>query len=221
MYSAPSIVLSTVIGMSIGLYSALNQYSKVDFAATFGAFFGISIPNFWFGIMLILVFAVQLGWVPVLFSTTVAEQRPFSVANFKQLILPIVVLSTAGLANNMRYARAEALEYVNAEFVKTARSKGATGWRMLTRHILRPTLVPLSTLLVGDLLGILLSSSLLVEVVFGIPGIGRLSYQALINQDTNLVLGTTFIPVFIAIFGNLLQDIAYTVLDPRIDFGDR
>lgn len=221
MYSAPSIVLSTVIGMGIGLYSALNQYTKTDYAATFVAFFGISIPNFWFGIMLLLIFGVELSWVPVLFDADLAMTRTFSFANFKQLVLPIVVLSTGAIAGNMRYARAEALEYVNAEFVKTARAKGATGWRMLSRHILRPTLVPLSTLLVGDLLGLILASSLLVEVVFGIPGVGRLSYQAIINQDTDLVLGTVFIPVFISVVGNLLQDIVYTILDPRIDYGDR
>jgi peptide/nickel transport system permease protein len=221
MYSAPSIVLSTVVGMGIGIYSALNQYTTTDYVGTFIAFFGISIPNFWFGIMLLLIFAEGLGWFPVVFDGQLAINRPFSLANARQLVLPVIVLSTGGLANNMRYARAESLEYVGAEFVKTARSKGATGWRMVTRHILRPTLVPLSTLLVGDLLGLLLASSLLVEVVFGIPGIGRLSYDAIIAQDTDLVLGTVFIPVFIAVVGNLLQDIAYVILDPRISYGDR
>jgi peptide/nickel transport system permease protein len=221
MYNVPSIVLSTVIGMGIGLYSAVHQYERSDYVATLGAFFGVSIPNFWFGIILLLVFSVQLNWFPVLFDAQIAINRTFSVANLRQLTLPVVVLMTSALAGNARYARAEALEYVQAEFVKTARAKGATGWRMLTRHILRPTLVPLSTLLVGDLLGLLLTSSYLVEVVFGIPGVGLLSYEAIINQDTALVLGTTLIPVFIAVVGNLLQDLAYTVLDPRISYGDR
>lgn len=221
MYSAPSIVISTIVGMGIGLYSALNQYTKTDYAATFVAFFGISIPNFWFGIMLLLIFGVELGWIPILFDGDIAMQQTFSWENFRQLAGPVLVLSTGAIAGNMRYARAEALEYVRAEFVKTARAKGATGWRMLSRHILRPTLVPLSTLLVGDLLGLILASSLLVEVVFGIPGIGRLSYDAIINQDTDLVLGTVFIPVFISVVGNLLQDIVYTLLDPRISYGDR
>ena len=221
MYSIPSIILSTVVGMSIGLYSALNQYTKADYAATFVAFFGISIPNFWFGIILLIVFGVFLGWVPVLFDAALAQANPFSLANAKQLLLPVIVLSTSAIAGNMRYARAEALEYVRAEFVKTAKAKGASNWRQLSRHILRPTLVPLSTLLVGDLLGLILASSYLVEVVFGIPGLGRLSLDAILNQDTALVLGTTFIPVIIAVIGNLLQDIAYTILDPRIDYGDR
>ncbi|WP_158059453.1 ABC transporter permease [Halorussus halophilus] len=218
MYGIPAVVISTVVGIAIGLYSATHQYTKADYAGTFVAFFGISIPNFWFGIILLLVFAVELGWVPVLFD---ANAPVFSARNVKQLILPVFVLTTAAIASEMRYARAEALEYVNAEFVKTAKAKGATDNRVLTRHILRPALVPLSTILVGDLLGLILTTSYLVEIVFGIPGLGRLSLDAIFNQDTALVLGTTFIPVFIAVIGNLLQDIAYTVLDPRIDYGDR
>lgn len=218
MYAAPSIIISTLLGIGIGLYSATHQYTKTDYAATFFAFFGYSIPNFWFGIVLLLVFGVQLGWVPVTFDTNVAT---LSVPNLKQLILPIIVLTTGTIAGEMRYSRAEALEYVRAEFVKTARAKGADETQILLRHILRPALVPLMTILIADMLGIFLAASYLVEVVFGIPGLGQLGYKAILAQDTALVLGTSLIGVFIAVVGNLLQDIAYTVLDPRIDFSDR
>ncbi|MFD1589415.1 ABC transporter permease [Halorientalis brevis] len=218
MYTVPAILISTILGLGIGLYSATHRYTKLDYVGTFVAFFGLSIPNFWFGIILLLVFGVTLGWVPVLFDPTVPV---FSWANVVQLVLPVFVLTTGTIASEMRYARAEALEYVRAEFVKTARAKGADENRILLRHILRPALVPLSTILVGDLLGLFLTASYLVEIVFGIPGLGRLSLDALLNQDTALVLGTTLIPVFVAVIGNLLQDIAYTILDPRIDYGDR
>ena len=218
MYGLPAILISTILGIGIGLYSATHQYTKADYLGTFVAFFGLSIPNFWFGIILLLVFGVYLGWVPVLFDPNVPT---FSAANAVQLVLPVFVLTTGTIASEMRYSRAEALEYVQAEFVKTARAKGADETRILLRHIFRPALVPLSTILVGDLLGLILTTSYLVEVVFGIPGLGRLSLDALLNQDTALVLGTTFIPVFIAVIGNLLQDIAYTVLDPRIELGER
>ena len=221
LYTIPAVLLSTVLGIGIGLYSAFNQYTKTDYAATFVAFFGVSIPNFWFGIVLLLVFAVHLGWVPVLFDSELARTRPLSLANARQLVLPVFVLATSAIASTMRYARAEALEYVRAAFVKTARAKGASDWRIITRHVLRPTLVPLSTILVGDLLGVILSASYLVEVVFGIPGLGRLSLDAIRRQDTALVLGTTLVPVFVAVVGNLLQDLAYGWLDPRIDYGDR
>jgi peptide/nickel transport system permease protein len=121
----------------------------------------------------------------------------------------------------MRYSRAEALEYVHAEFVKTARAKGASNWRTLTRHILRPAMVPLMTIFIADILGLFFAGAFFVEVVFQIPGLAQLAFNAIINQDTALVMGTTLIPVFIFVVGNLLQDIAYTVLDPRIDYGDR
>ena len=218
LYSVPTTLLSIVVGVSIGLYSATHQYTRTDYAATFFAFFGYAIPNFWFAIILLLVFGVQLGWFPVLFEPDISF---FSVAMAKQLVLPVVVLTTGTIAGIMRYSRAEALEYVQADFVKTAKAKGADERRILFRHILRPAAVPLVTILVGDILIIFLAASVLVEVVFGIPGLGQLSYQALISQDTALVLGTTLVFTFIAIVGNLLQDISYTILDPRIDYGDR
>jgi peptide/nickel transport system permease protein len=218
VYSVPTTILSILLGLAIGLYSATHQYTRADYAATFVAFFGYAIPNFWFGIILLLVFGVQLGWFPVVFDSGAPI---FSLAMARQLVLPVIVLVTGTIAGIMRYSRAEALEYVESAFVKTARSKGADGVRILTRHILRPAAVPLMTILVGDILGIFLAASYLVEVVFGIPGLGQLSYNAILAQDTSLVLGTTLIFTFVSVIGNLVQDVAYTVLDPRIDYGDR
>jgi len=250
MYGAPAIILSTILGAIIGLYSAVNQYTKKDYAATFFAFFGISIPNFWFGIILIVIFGGWLGWVPIGYNEaipktangewTLLEQAGsghpafvgtefegqryvgvLSPTNLKQLILPTLVLMTGAIASVMRFARAEALEYVNAEFVKTAKSKGVTDWQIVAKHIFRPASVPLMTIFVGRLLGLILFGSYLIEVVFGIPGLGLASYNAIINQDTDLVMITVLIPTFIAIVGNLMEDIMYVVMDPRIDYGDR
>lgn len=218
MYGTPALIISTLLGVAIGLYSATHQYTRADYSATFFAFFGLSIPDFWFGIILILVFGVHLDWIPIYFQSDIPT---FSLENVRQLIAPIIVVTLSSIASEMRYSRAAALEYVNAEFVKTAKAKGASSWRIVTRHIFRPALVPLSTILVVDILNIVLVSSYLVEVVFGIPGLGLLSYKAIVQQDAPLVLATVLIPTFIAIIGNLVQDIAYTVLDPRIEYGDR
>lgn len=218
MYGVPSVIISTVLGLFIGLYSATHQYTRADYAATFFAFFGLSIPNFWFAIILLVIFGVFLGWVPIYYRTGVPT---WSLENARQLILPVIVLTTASIAGMMRYARAEALEYVNATFVKTAKAKGASSRTILYKHIFRPAAVPLSTILVSDLLSIIFVAAYLVEVVFAIPGLGYVSYQAIINRDTSVVLATVLIPAFIAILGNLMQDIIYTVLDPRIDFDDR
>lgn len=217
-YSIPWTILTMLFGAAIGLYSAVNQYTKKDHIATFFAFFGMSIPNFWFGIMLLLVFAVHLGWVPVIYRT---EVPVFSWANVRQLILPVFVLVTGSIGSYMRVTRNEAREYLNTDFVKTARAKGADNTRILTRHILRPASVPMSTTFIGSMIYMFIGWSYLVEIVFGIPGLGMLTLQAIQSQDTALVLGTSFIAIFAAVLGNLAQDIAYTVLDPRIDYGDR
>ena len=218
MYGAPALLISTVLGVAIGLYSATHRNTLEDYAASSVAFFGISIPDFWFAIVLILVFGVTLGWIPIYYHSDVPW---FSLENARQLIAPTLVVTLSSIAGEMRYSRATALEYVDREFVKTAKAKGASSWRRVTRHVLRPALVPLSTILVSDLLNIVLVSSYLVEVVFGIPGLGLLSYRAILQQDVALVLATVLIPTFIALLGNLAQDVAYTVLDPRIDYGGR
>lgn len=228
MYGVPAVILSTVFGILIGLYSATHQYTRSDYAATFFAFFGVSIPNFWFAIVLLVVFGTIFSWVPIVFDPQAAKiNGEFALSalvsweNIRQLILPVVVLTTGAIAGLMRYSRAEALEYVQAQFVKTARAKGVSERVILYKHIFRPASVPIATILVGDLLGIIFVSSYLIEVVFGIPGLGTLSFRAIVQQDTPLVLGTILIPTFLAIIGNLAQDLAYMVLDPRIDYGDR
>ncbi|MFB6130661.1 MAG: ABC transporter permease [Salinigranum sp.] len=217
MYAAPALLVSTVLGVAIGLYSATHRNTPGDYAASAFAFFGLSIPDFWFAILLVLVFGAGLGWIPIYYHSDVP---PLSLANARQLVAPILVVALSSIAGQMRYTRATALEYVSAAFVRTAKAKGASPWRRTTRHVLRPALVPLSTILVTDLLNVVLVSSYLVEVVFGIPGLGLLSYKAMVQQDVPLVMATVLLPTFVAILGNLLQDVAYAALDPRIDYGE-
>lgn len=229
-YFVPAILISAIGGYSIGLYSALNRYTPADYFGSFIAYFGISIPNFWFAIMLILIVGVYfrdavlfgVSLEPLSLRTYYEISYPvFSIANAKQLILPIIVLSTASVAGQMRYSRTQALEYANSDFVKTARAKGASGWRVLIRHIFRVALVPLSTILIAEALALLFAGSFIIEAIFQIPGLGRLTLEAINQKDTPLVIGATLIPVFISIMGNLFQDLAYVALDPRIDYGDR
>jgi len=217
-YSIPWTVLVVLLGPLVGLYSSANQYSWKDHAATGFAFFGYAIPNFFFGIILLLIFGVQLGWIPVIYNTDVPV---FSVANAIQLAMPVFVLVTGSIGAVMRVSRNESSEFMQADFVKTAKAKGVSQLRIYGRHVLRPTMVPLSTTIVGYLLVLFVGSSLLVEVVFSIPGLGRLLYRAIIAQDTSVVLGTTLFFTFVATVGNLIQDLVYTVLDPRINFDDR
>ncbi len=217
-YSIPWTIFTILIGPLVGIYSAANMYSWRDHAATGFAFFGYAIPNFFFGIILLLVFGVWLEWIPIVYNPDVPV---VSLENARQLAIPVFVLVTGSIGGIMRVSRNESAEYINADFMKTARAKGVSPFRAYAYHVLRPTMVPLSTTMVGQLLFVFLGSSLLVEVVFGIPGLGRLTYQAVIAQDTNLVLGATLVFTFVAVIGNLLQDIVYTLLDPRISYDDR
>ncbi|SFR38714.1 MULTISPECIES: ABC transporter permease [Halorubrum] len=217
-YSIPWTILTIILGPLVGVYSAANMYSWKDHAATGFAFFGYAIPNFFFGIILLLIFGVWLEWIPVIYKP---EVPVFSVQNAIQLTLPVFVLVTGSIGAVMRVSRNESAEFQNADFMKTAKAKGVSPLRAYAYHVMRPTLVPLSTTLVGQLLALFLGASLLVEVVFGIPGLGRLTYNALIQQDTNLVLGTTLFFTFVAVIGNLIEDLVFTVLDPRISYDDR
>jgi len=217
-YSVPWTILTLLIGPLVGVYSAINMYSWKDHLATGFAFFGFAIPNFFFGIILLLVFAIWLGWVPVIYNPDVAV---FSLENIRQLILPVFVLVTGSIGGIMRVSRNESAEFLNADFMKTAKAKGVSPMRAYAYHVMRPTMVPLSTTVVGQLLAIFLGSSVLVEVVFGIPGLGRLTFNALINQDTNLVLGSLLVFTFIGVVGNLIEDLVFTILDPRISYDDR
>jgi peptide/nickel transport system permease protein len=217
-YSVPWTIITVLLAPAVGLYSAANQYSWKDHVATGFSFFGYAIPNFFFGIVLLLIFGVYLEWIPISYNSDVTV---FSLANARQLAIPVFVLVTGSIGGTVRVARNESAEFMSADFVKTANAKGVTKARIYARHILRPTMVPLSTVMVGQLLLLFIGSSLLVEIVFGIPGLGRLTFRAITAQDTNLVLGSTLFFTFLATIGNLLQDIVYTVLDPRIDFSDR
>lgn len=238
-YTLPSLVLTVVIGYGLGLYSAMNQYSRSDYVATFTAYFGLSIPNFWFAVMGLVImgvwfqdatifgFDLRILKHPIRYTTQDSMLAdvygiPYpTLNNLQNLFLPVLVISTAGFAGNMRYTRAQALEIANQEFIKVARAKGASGWRVLTRHILRVASVPLMTIFIGQLLVVFFAGTLIIELVFQIPGLGLATYKAFINQDTPIILASTLIGVFLAIGGNLLQDLAYVALDPRIDYGDR
>jgi peptide/nickel transport system permease protein len=233
-YMLPTIVITTIIGYGLGLWGGMHRNQPSDYAGMVIAFFGISIPNFWFAIMLILVAGVWfqdaavLGQplkpfkLPVFYDSDIPQAQGWlSWENIRQLILPIIVLSTGSLAAQMRYSRAQVLEYVNSDFVKTARAKGGSDTYVLFRHILRVALVPLTNILVGTVLAVFFAGSVVIEFIFQIPGLSALLLKAITNNDTPLVLGPVLISTFLIIFGNLIEDVLYTVLDPRVDYGDR
>ena len=211
LYVLPAMAFALVGGIGIGLYSATNQGTVFARLGAGVAYVGLGVPNFWLAGLLLFVFTVPLGQ----YGEATVPGWPF----LKGVVLPGLVLGTSLLAGQARYARAESAEYVNAEFVKLLRAKGASGWT-IGRHLLRNAAVPLLSLFFADLLVIVALNIYVLEVVFGIPGLGQLSYGAIQDRDLPLILGTVMVLVIAGILGNLAQDVAYRVLDPRIETGD-
>jgi len=210
-----SMLFSASLGILIGIYSAVKQYTRTDYLATFFSFIGISIPNFWLGIMLILVFSVRLGWFKTYYDTGLPM---LSLANLKALVLPVITLGTGMMAGYTRYARSAILDNLRREFVKTARAKGLPERVVIGKHVLRNAILPIITIIMFDLSGVVFGGAYLTEVIFGIPGLGRISFNAIFANDYPVVVTITLIGAMVVLLTNLATDIVYTWLDPRIRY---
>lgn len=211
-YVVPAVLLAAVGGVAVGLATVATRRRWPERLVTAGAYLGMSLPNFWLATLLLLFFGGHLGWIRFAYDP---ESSVWAAQNAKRLALAAVVLASYLVASQVRYARAESAEYVAADFVTTARAKGAgrlrVGW-----HVLRNAVVPLVALFFADLLAVLVFTAYIVEVVFGIPGLGQVSYDAIRSRDVPLVVATVLVPVLFGIVGNLVQDLLYAALDPRI-----
>lgn len=219
VYSFQLILLSTIfavlIGVAIGIYSAVKQHTKADYAVTFFSFLGISIPNFWLGIMLILVFSVKLGLFKTYYDTSLPV---FSFENLKAMVLPVITLGSGMLAGYSRYVRSTMLDNLKKDFVRTARAKGLPERVVILKHVFRNAMLPVITIIMFDLSGVVFGGAYLTEVIFGIPGLGRISFNAIFADDYAVVVAVTLIGAMVTLLFNLLTDIAYTFLDPRVRY---
>jgi len=220
IYSFQLILLSSlfaaILGMLIGIYSAVKQYTKTDYTFTFLSFIGISIPNFWLGIMLILIFSVKFGLFKTYYDTTLPL---FSLDNLKALVLPVITLGTGMLAGYVRYTRSAMLDNLKKPFVMTARAKGLPERTVIGKHVFRNALLPLVTIIMFDLGSIVFGGAYLTEIIFGIPGLGQISFNAIFANDYPVVVAVTLIGTFMVLLVNLATDVSYTYLDPRIKYG--
>lgn len=219
IYSFQLILLSSLfaafLGILIGIYSAVKQYTKADYTFTFLSFIGISIPNFWLGVMLILLFSVKLGLFKTYYDTTLPL---FSIENLKALVLPVITLGTGMLAAYVRYTRSAMLDNLRKAFVTTARAKGLPERTVIGKHVFRNALLPLVTIILFDLGSIVFGGAYLTEIVFGIPGLGQISFKAIFANDYPVVVAITLIGTLVVLLVNLVTDIIYTYLDPRIRY---
>ena len=213
MISGSAFLLSILVAVPIGVVSAIKQYSLFDQAATTFAFLGFSIPTFFSGILMILVFSVFFGWLPFVYDSQVTGFWP----NVKQSIMPITVLGLAGAAQLTRFVRASMLETISQDYVRTARAKGLREQSVVVLHAMRNALIPVVTVLalqVPEIFG----GAIITEQIFRIPGIGRALIDGIYSKDVPVVMAITFgIAVLVVLF-NVIADIMYAVLDPRIRY---
>jgi peptide/nickel transport system permease protein len=207
-------LIAVGLGLTTGIVSAVRRNSLFDYCATSGAMIGLSIPTFWFGLLVIIIFAAGLHWIPSGGMATLGA--PFSVSDrFIHLVGPAGVLGLWMTATWSRYTRSSVLEVIGQDYIRTARAKGLRGRTILLRHTLRNALIPLITL-AGLEFRNLFGGALVTETVFSWPGVGRLYLDSLNYQDYSVILGLLLITSLMVLMGSLLADILYAVVDPRI-----
>ena len=210
-----SFLIALVIALPAGVIAALQRNKPVDYVASFIAFVGVSMPSFWFGIILILVFAVHLKWLPAIGYAEIAD-KGFGEW-LKRLILPGLAIGAGYAAILMRFVRAGLLEVLSSDYVRTARAKGARERTVIVRHALRNALIPVVTV-AGIQLALLLSGTVVIETVFSIRGLGRILVGAIFDRDYPIVQGVILLISVVFVLANLVVDVLYTFLDPRIRY---
>jgi peptide/nickel transport system permease protein len=220
--TASALVLSTVLGISIGILSAVRQYSFVDYVFTFFSFLGLSVPGFFLGLVLVAVFALSLGWFPTSGMFTLTLPPDSSTWDrfwdeVRHLILPVITLSAAGAASLARFTRSSMLDVLRQIYGTTARAKGLRERRVLWRHLLPNAMLPIITI-IGLRLPIIFGGSVIVETIFNFPGIGLLSVRAAIDKDYPMMMGITLIFAVLLLAANFAADVLYALFDPRVRY---
>lgn len=212
---AASLLLALAVALPIGVMAALRPRGAFDTVANLMAFVGLSMPTFWLGIMLIMLFAVTLGWLP---AGGVPPEGGGLAGTLRHMALPVATLAIGTVGQYTRHMRAAMIESLGQDFVRTAQAKGAGRWRIILGHALRNALIPVVTVLALDF-GMLFSGALITETVFAWPGMGKLIFDAVMGNDYALALATLLLATAVTLLGNALADAAYGWLDPRIRRG--
>jgi peptide/nickel transport system permease protein len=210
--------LALLIALPIGVISAVRPYSLFDQIATTFAFVGYSLPTFFTGLLFILLFSLYLDWLPFIYSTTIeARGIRWVIEHLRQAVMPIAVLGLFEAASLTRFVRASMLDVIQQDFVTTARAKGLTERRTILGHVLRNALIPVITIVALQLPGIF-TGAVITEQIFRVPGIGSLLITSIQSTDTPVVMGITFVYSMLVLVFNLIADLIYGFLDPRITY---
>src|SRR5690606_16502532 len=208
-----------IVSIPIGIYSARNPYSIFDYGATTFGFFGLAVPNFFFGLIAIYLFAIKLGWFPsqgTITGTDVAGFQEF-FDRIHHMVLPGITLGLAGTASYMRYMRSEVLDVLSSDYIRTAKAKGMSDRNVLYKHTLRNAMIPIITLM-GFEFGALLSGAIITEQVFSYPGLGTLFINSIPNRDYPIILAIALLLGLTILIVIWLADIFYSMVDPRIGY---
>jgi peptide/nickel transport system permease protein len=209
-------MISLAAALIFGILAARRQYGFFDNATSFISYFGLAMPVFWFGLMLQLLFAVRLGWLPSAGMQSASGGGALDVA--RHLVLPALTIAIGSIAGWSRYVRSSTIESLNQDYVRTARAKGMEEQRVMVGHVLRNALIPFVTV-VGIDVPLFLTGAVLTETVYSWPGMGRLFFDALTVRDYPVLMGILLLGAVLIVLGNLIADILYGVLDPRISYG--
>ena len=211
-------VLAILVAVPVGVLAAARPYSLFDQVANTLAFVGFSLPSFFTGLLLILVFSIHLGWFPFVFRSDLrATGISWWFEEFRQSIMPVTVLGLFQGASLVRYVRASVMDVIKLDYVTTARSKGIGERRVVLRHVVRNALIPVVTL-VALQMPVVFGGAIITEQIFRVPGIGSLLIDSILSNDTPVVMGVTFVFAALVILFNLVADLLYGWLDPRIAF---
>ena len=220
--AALALLVDALLGIALGIYSAVKRYSLAEKLVTMGSLIIYSIPGFWLALMLVMLFSVHLGWFP----TSQTRSLDYDLLStwgqigdrLWHLVLPVFVLGIAQAAGTARYMRNRLLEVMNEEYILAARARGLHERTVIFKHALRNAMIPIITIF-GMSLPFLLGGAALIEGVFGWPGLGLLGIEAVRGRDYPVILATTIIAAVLVVLGNLLADVLYAVVDPRISLG--
>jgi peptide/nickel transport system permease protein len=211
-------LLALAIALPVGIYAATRPYSIFDQIANTLAFIGFSLPTFFTGILLILLFSITLDWLPFVYRADIAETGwRFYWEHFKQMIMPVTVLGLFQAGSWTRYVRSAVLDVIRLDYVTTARSKGLSERVVIGKHVVRNALIPVVTLVALQMPAIF-GGAIVTEQIFRVPGIGSLLISAMLANDTPVIMAVTFVFSILVVFCNLLADVIYGWLDPRISY---
>lgn len=210
------IVMSVLVGVPLGVLSALKQYSWIDYLLTVLGFLAVSIPSFFLALIMIYIFALKLDWLPATGMYTVGQPRTFT-DSLLHIIIPATVLGLSQAAPIIRYTRASLLETIKQDYVTTARAKGLAESKTIGVHALRNALIPIITVIALQIPS-LLGGTVIIEQVFAWPGMGSLAIAAVQGRDYNTLMGVNLIAATMILLSNLLADVVYALVDPRIKY---